>query len=101
MHRGWILGALLLVLTGRPSWGAEVPQLLQDIVTQPVRSDFLPGLPEGFVQVNDRLVFSTPSGEFGDNPGILWSTDGTPEGTHVVSTTICPAFCESVTPVAT
>jgi ELWxxDGT repeat protein len=73
---------------------------LQDIVTQPVPADILPGLPEGFVQVNDRLVFSTPSGDLTDDPGFLWSTDGTPEGTRVISSTICPSPCQSITPVA-
>ncbi len=102
MRREWIVGAFLLVLTGWSSVAAEVPQLLQDIVTRPVPPIGIPGLPQGFVQVNDRLVFSTPSGDFDYSaPGILWSTDGTPEGTHAVSTAICPAFCESVTPVAT
>jgi ELWxxDGT repeat protein len=101
MRGGWFAGALLLALTAPPSGAAEVPRLLRDIVTQPVPSSGALGLPECFVQVNDRLLFSTPSGNFGEDEGFLWSTDGTAEGTHAVSSTICPFPCQSVTPVAT
>src|SRR6476659_7042908 len=101
MRGGWLAGALLLTLTVRPSGGAEVPQLLRDIVKQPGPALVnLLGLPEGFVQVNDRLVFSTPGGDLGD-AGVLWSTDGTPEGTKAVSTAICLPVCDSIAPVAT
>lgn len=100
MRGGWLAGALLLTLTVRPGGAAEAPQLLRDIVKQPGPALNLPGLPEGFVQVNDRLVFSTPGGDLGD-AGVLWSTDGTSEGTKVVSTAICLPECDSIAPVAT
>lgn len=99
-----ITGALLLILAGRPGLAAEVPQLLKDVVTQRGRLTFgnLPGLPEGFVQVGDRLLFSTPSSGITSlaEGGALWSTNGTPEGTQLVSATICPFPCTSITPVA-
>ncbi|HSS52561.1 MAG TPA: ELWxxDGT repeat protein [Thermoanaerobaculia bacterium] len=103
MRGEWIAKAfVLLTLTAQPGGAAEAPRLLKDIVTQPGPALNLLGLPEGFVQVNDRLVFSTPTGNFDfSDPGILWSTDGTAEGTQALSTAICPVFCESITPVAT
>jgi ELWxxDGT repeat protein len=97
-----IAGALLLMaLAARLGGAAEVPRLLADINTKPPAPDpysNLP-LPLGFFQLGDRLFFSTVDVNFEDE-GILWSTDGTLAGTEVVSSTLCPSPCASITPVA-
>src|SRR5213075_502524 len=100
MRGGWLAGALLLTLAARPGGAAEAPQLLRDIVKQPGPALYLLGLPEGFVQVNDRLVFSTPGGDLGD-AGVLWSTDGSAEGTNAIASSICLARCDGIASVAT
>ncbi|MFY9826291.1 MAG: ELWxxDGT repeat protein [Thermoanaerobaculia bacterium] len=100
MRGEWIAKALfLLTLTTQPSGAAEAPRLLKDIATQP-GPNAAPGLPESFVQVNDRLLFATPSGSFADG-GALWSTDGTTAGTRLVSSTLCPFLCRAIVPLAT
>lgn len=78
-----------------PIRAAEVPQLLADVNQTPGPSFALPlAQPAGFFSLAGRSFFST-SGS-GDE-GMLWSTDGTAEGTRVVSSTICPNPCQGIT----
>lgn len=97
-------GALLLsTLIPVPAWSAEVPRLLGDVNKRPLPPDVIdyPGLARDFFSLNGRLLFSTAGSTFEKGEGILWSTDGTAEGTTVVSATICPSPCLGITPVAT
>ena len=93
---------LLSTLTALPVWSAEVPRLLADVNKKPVPPDFAdyPNLASGFLPLGDRLIFSTAGSTFGASEGILWSTDGTREGTRVVSSTMCPSPCFGMKPVA-
>jgi len=100
MRGEWIAKALFFLTLTASSAAAEMPRLLKDIATRPSLIDAVPGLPESFVQVNDRLLFSTPSGELADG-GALWSTDGTTAGTRLVSSTLCPFPCRAIVPLAT
>jgi ELWxxDGT repeat protein len=52
----------------------------------------------GFVQLGDRLIFST-LGVGAD--GVLWSTDGTAAGTLALTSRICPSPCQDVRPLGT
>jgi ELWxxDGT repeat protein len=85
---------LSLLLATVPVRAAEVPHLLADVNQTPGPS-FAPPLaqPSGFFSLGGRSLFST-SGS-GDE-GMLWSTDGTAEGTRVVSSTICPYPCQGI-----
>jgi len=56
--------------------------------------------PTGFISLGNRALFSTADPYLADE-GILWSTDGTAQGTVVVSSSLCPAPCSSIRPLAT
>lgn len=100
----WALTPVLLtLLTALPAWSAEAPRLLADINKRPLppgSADY-PALPRDFFPLGGRLLFSTVGSTFEKGEGILWSTDGTAEGTTVVSSTICPSPCLQIAPVAT
>lgn len=103
MLRKRFAGALLLsTLIAVPAWSAEAPRLLGDINKKPLSPDFgdYPALASNFFPLDGRLFFSTAVSAFREGEGILWSTDGTPEGTTVVSSTLCPSPCSGITPVA-
>ncbi len=91
-----VLKILLLVslAAGRVT-AAEVPMLLADVNQEPAapfsRST---SAPVDFFRVGDRLLFSTRGGY--EDDGILWSTDGTAEGTHMVSSALCPVYCHGI-----
>jgi ELWxxDGT repeat protein len=53
--------------------------------------------PAGFFQIGGRLLFAAAS-PYSTDEGMLWSTDGTPAGTRVVSSALCPAPCQSLLP---
>ncbi len=93
------LAATLLLLVAVPARSAEVPRLLADINTDPATSSDLLPLPGDFFELGGRLFFSTADTRSGDE-GLLWSTDGTPDGLGVVSSKVCPAPCRKITPVA-
>ena len=78
----------------------EAPHLLADVNHSPyvpysfeVREE-----PEDFFNLGGRLLFSTADPSSLDQ-AILWSTDGTAEGTRQVSTTLCLSHCESISPL--
>jgi len=92
---------LSIALAALPAGAAEVPRLLVNINTKaplPLDSDL--ELPTGFFSQGGRTLFSTVQGSNGDE-GILWSTDGTASGTWAVSSTICPSYCNGITPIGT
>jgi ELWxxDGT repeat protein len=77
----------------------SVPRLVMDINQQPwAIADPQPPAAGTFVQVGNRLVFSTS-----DAPadGGLWVTDGTPQGTAALPVAICPSPCQSISHLAT
>ena len=95
-----LTGTLLLaVLAAAPARSAEAPRLLADLNTRPVPPETVnaPRI-QGFFELGNHLLFSTASYS-SDDEGILWSTDGTPEGTEVVSSTICPTPCGGIQPL--
>ena len=97
LGKGFTGVLLLSALTAVPAWSAEVPRRLADVNRKPLPAlGQYPPLPSGFFQLGDRLFFSTA---FLEGENALWSTDGTPEGTAVVASGICPK-CFAVTPVA-
>ncbi len=93
----FLLGSALLAAS---AGAQEAPHLLADIN----RSPYVPYSfevheePEGFFNLGGRLFFSTANPDSLDQ-GILWSTDGTAEGTRQVSTTLCLSECESISPL--
>ncbi len=91
--------ASLLALTARAD---EIPQLLADIHPGPLNPLFVVDFsapPSGFFQIGSLAFFSTASRNSPDE-GMLWRTDGTPGGTAVVSSSICPFPCHKLAPVA-
>ena len=89
----------LLSLFSPPTQAEDGPYRLAD--TNPGRQDptFLSDVaatPAGFFQIGNRLLFSTVNRNSADE-GMLWSTDGTPGGTVVVSSSLCPTPCQRVT----
>ncbi|HEV2854131.1 MAG TPA: ELWxxDGT repeat protein [Thermoanaerobaculia bacterium] len=94
-----VLGILLLLsLAAGKVTAAEVPVLLADVNQEtetPFRST---AEPHDFFRLGDRLLFSTRGGY--EDDGILWSTDGTAEGTHMVSSALCPVYCHGIKPLA-
>lgn len=89
-----LLAILLVIVAAGRGTAAEVPVLLADVNQEtetPFRSTAVPG---DFFRVGDRLLFSTRGGY--EDDGILWSTDGTAEGTHMVSSALCPVYCHGI-----
>jgi hypothetical protein len=96
MHKPRITTLLLglLCLAAASAGAQEAPHLLADINRSPcVPYSFeVHEEPEDFFNLGGRLFFSTPHPNQGSlDQGILWSTDGTAEGTRQVSTRACRA----------
>jgi ELWxxDGT repeat protein len=88
---------LTLILMTAPGRTLEKPLLLADVVPGGAPDAQLPS-PGDFIRVGGRLLFSTP-GTQNEDEGILWSTDGTPAGTAMVSSSLCPSGCTGIRPV--
>jgi ELWxxDGT repeat protein len=89
-----------MILAVSPAWAGEAPHRLGDLNTTPGSPLFtVPMPPSGFVPLGGRVLFSTADLQSGDE-GILWSTDGTAPGTVAVSSSLCPAPCSSIRPLA-
>src|SRR4051794_3710417 len=93
---GLCLGLILAARHGRAD---EVPHLLADINESPAAWDAtsLPEEPAGFFNLGGRLLFSTANPR-NDDRGILWSTDGTAQGTVQVSAALCSPPCLNILP---
>ena len=94
-----ILWLSLSGLATAPAWTQEPPHLLADINSSPAVPDSFQvhEEPENFFNLGGRLFFSTARPNWGSlDQGILWSTDGTAEGTRQVSTLLCFSACESI-----
>jgi ELWxxDGT repeat protein len=91
----------LLSLFAIPVRAGEGPYRLGDLnqTQDSPLSSIQPTPPTGFISLGSRALFSTADLRPGDE-GILWSTDGTPQGTVVVSSSLCPAPCPSLRPLA-
>jgi len=101
MRGSRIAGTLLwLVLATVPARATEVPYRLADINQAPSDPSLtsLAEEPSDFFQLAGRLFFST-AGSRADE-GILWSTDGTAAGTVQISSSLCPAYCRGIRPLA-
>jgi ELWxxDGT repeat protein len=101
MRESRVAGALLwLVLAAVPAWAVEIPYRLADINRTPgdPSSVRLPEEPAGFFELGGRLLFSTVGSDNADG-GILWSTDGTAQGTVQLSSSICPVPCHNIVPL--
>ncbi|HEY2292513.1 MAG TPA: hypothetical protein VGM86_17580 [Thermoanaerobaculia bacterium] len=98
MRSAWIKVSLVcLALAAAPARAGEAPYLLADVNREPpVEVPFSDVV--GFFELGDRLLFSTanPLGN-----GILWSSDGTADGTAPLSSSLCPADCAGIIPLAT
>src|SRR5262245_13822999 len=90
---------LLLLWSSQSGLAAEMPRLLADLNTQSAGELVLTEA-SGFVEAGDLLLFSTRDYQSNDE-GMLWSTDGTAEGTRVVSSSLCPLPCQSIHPLTT
>ena len=88
---------LTLILIAAPGRTLEKPRLLADIAPGGA-SDLQIQPPGDFIQAGGRLLFSTPSSSYGDE-GVLWSTDGTEEGTVMISSSLCPSGCTGIRPL--
>ena len=101
MRTAWIAGALIcLTLAASIARAGEPPRRLGNLNMAPGSPLLkLPMPPGGFVPLGGRLLFSTADPQSGDE-GILWSTDGTAPGTVTVSSSLCPAPCSSIRPLA-
>ncbi len=103
MRSAWIgVSLVCLTLAAAPARAAEAPTLLADINPgrlEPIDLGYLVARPAGFFRIGDRAFFSTADYRSPDE-GMLWSTDGTPAGTTVVSSSLCPAACYGVIPMA-
>ena len=99
---GILLLALLLVIVAAGAIRAEdVPVLLADVNRTPEVPLNGTGVPVDFFQLGDQLLFSTVSYYNGsEDEGILWITDGTAEGTRMVSSSLCPVLCHAIKPLA-
>jgi len=98
MRSAWIgMSLVCLALATVPARAGEGPHLLADVnrerpAAAPV-SDVV-----GFFELGDRLFFSTANP---DGNGILWSSDGTADGTLPLSSSLCPIDCAGIIPLAT
>jgi ELWxxDGT repeat protein len=104
MSRGRSLKTYLAVLAAMmlaPAYGRalEAPVLLADIVPGD-SADARTSSPGDFIQLGDRLIFSTLGATVEDD-AVLWSTDGTAEGTLPLTSRICPLACEDIRPLGT
>jgi len=94
-----------LLLTVPPAWADGAPHPLANLSREaiPISSLEEPlGEPAGFFELGGRLFFSTSTGDPQSlDQGILWRTDGSADGTEQISTTLCPARCLSIVPLAT
>ncbi|MFL6233964.1 MAG: hypothetical protein ACJ76N_12590, partial [Thermoanaerobaculia bacterium] len=102
MSTNWkIAGALLgLALAAAPVRAGGAPYRLGDLNTAPGSPLFtVPMPPTGFLSLGNKALFSTADPRSGDE-GILWSTDGTAPGTVALSSSLCPAPCQSIRPLA-
>src|SRR5262245_21175398 len=91
---------LLLLWSSQSGLAAEMPRLLADFNTQSASQDSVTEA-SGFVEAGGLLLFSTTGSQWTEDEGMLWSTDGTAEGTRVVSSSICPSPCHSIRPLTT
>ena len=90
----------LLSLFTVPVRAGGAPYRLGDLNTAPGSPLFtVPMPPTGFISLGNKALFSTTDPNVGDE-GILWSTDGTAAGTVAVSSSLCPAPCQSIQPLA-
>jgi ELWxxDGT repeat protein len=98
MRSAWIgVSLVCLILTAAPVRGGEVPYLLADFNRErPADVPFSDVV--GFFELGGRLLFSTANP---DGNGILWSSDGTADGTAPLSSSLCPDSCSGITPLAT
>jgi ELWxxDGT repeat protein len=79
---------------------AGAPYRLGDLNTAPGSPLFTVSMPpRGFISLGNRALFSTADPRTSDE-GILWSTDGTAPGTVAVSSSLCPAPCGNIRPLA-
>jgi ELWxxDGT repeat protein len=90
---------LTLTLIAAPGRTLEKPRLLVDIAPGGAPDAQL-SQPGDFIRVGNRLLFSTLGSQAGDE-GILWSTDGTEEGTVMVSSSLCSSGCTGIRPLGT
>src|SRR3954464_12913438 len=88
---------LILILIAAPGRTLEMPRLLADVAPGG-GSDLQIQPPGDFIQAGGRLLFSTLGSPYGDE-GILWSTDGTEEGTVMISSSLCPSGCTGIHPL--
>jgi ELWxxDGT repeat protein len=98
MRSAWIGVSLVgLALAAAPAWGREAPYLLADVNRERPASAPVSDV-AGFFELGGRLFFSTANP---DGNGILWSSDGTGDGTAPLSSSLCPDGCSGITPLAT
>jgi large repetitive protein len=99
LGKSFSMASILLLAAASAAVAQDVPRLVMDINQQPwAAADPLPPSAGTFVQVGNRLVFSTSASPA---DGGLWVTDGTPQGTASLSVPICPAPCQSISHLAT
>ncbi|MEO6193008.1 MAG: hypothetical protein ABIS20_08365 [Thermoanaerobaculia bacterium] len=101
MRESWITAALLwLILAAGPAKAVEIPYRLADINRTPddPSSVRLSEEPAGFFELGGPLLFSTVGSDNADG-GILWSTDGTAQGTVQLSSSLCPVPCHNIVPL--
>lgn len=95
--------ASLLSLFSAPARAGGAPYRLGDLSRTPdPRQLVQPTPPTGFISLGGRALFSTvdPSDPTPADEGILWSTDGTAQGTVALSSSLCPSPCQSIRPLA-
>ena len=102
MRSAWIKVSLVcFALAAAPVRAGGAPYRLGDLNTAPGSPLFTaPMPPTGFISLGNRALFSTADPHTGDE-GILWSSDGTAPGTVALSSSLCPAPCSSIRPLAT
>jgi ELWxxDGT repeat protein len=88
----------LLSLFALPARAGDGPYRLADINPgrlDPIALTDFAATPADFFRIGNRLLFSAANRNSADE-GMLWSTDGTPGGTMVVSSSLCPVPCQRV-----
>ncbi len=94
---GIVIFLLAASWLGASALAQETPHLLADINRSPYVpfSFMVHEEPADFFNLGGRLFFSTADPGSLD-PAILWSTDGTAEGTRQVSSALCRSDCQSI-----